>query len=310
MKSILRIVLTAFILLFLFELFFLVVSSIHSIVLESLLSLVKLILILLSLYFLATLQKHTKNEFYHLNDKFLKVFNTSPHGMMIVKISDATIKEVNRAFERVSGYSAEDVVGKSVLELGLWDQPEQRNEMLAILLKYHSFGPVEFKFIPKTGIPTKYTYSAQLIIINGENYLVSHIEEKHDKSSSGNEAKILLGQSLREIMSKEQLYKIPRLTLADLAEKLDTNKTYLSQVINREYGNFNEYVNKFRVMEACRMIQEGLDPRLSIDHLFSEVGFSSRTTFYEAFKKVTGVSPTQYRQINFNPVLPKSKPKI
>jgi PAS domain S-box-containing protein len=269
----------------------------NSLPFEATWSVVKLLFILASFSFLVRCHIRLINEIRHLEDKFLKVFNTSPHGMMIVKVSDATVKEVNSAFVRVSGYSAEEVIGKTTLELGLWQNPQQRDEVISFLMNYESFGPVEFKFIPKTGIPTKYFFTAQFIIIEGEKYLVAHIEEKHDRSSSGNEAKKLLNQKLREIMTEEELFKVPGLTLSDLAEKLDTNKTYLSQVINSEYGNFNEYLNKLRVIEACRLIQHGLDPKFSIDHLYSKVGFSSRTTFYATFKKFTGVSPSRFRQI-------------
>lgn len=227
--------------------------------------------------------------------------------MMIVKVSDATIKEVNTAFERVAGFSAEEVIGKTTLELGLWHQPQQRNEVISALLNYQSFGPVEYKFIPKTGVPTKYLYTAQFILIKGEKFLVAHIQEKYDKSLPGYETKNLLKQRLRDIMSNEAWFKVPGLTLSDLAEKLETNKTYLSQAINSEYGNFNEYLNRFRVIEACRLIQNGLDPRLSIDHLYSEVGFSSRSVFYDAFKKFTGVSPSRFRQVNSKEASNKSK---
>lgn len=259
---------------------------------------VKLGFILSSLWFLVVLHVRLKEDFLHLEDKFIKVFNTSPHGMAIVKVSDSTIIEVNTAFLTVSGYSADEVIGKTSIGQGMWHDPLQRSEMIAALLNYQSFGPVEYKFIPKTGKPTSFLLTAQLILIKGEKFLVAHFEEKADRASSGNEAVNILKQKLRETMSKEALYKIPRLTLSDLAEKLETNKTYLSQAINSEYGNFNEYLNKFRVIEACRLIQNGLDPRLSLDYLYSEVGFSSRTTFYEAFKKFTGVSPSRFLQIN------------
>jgi PAS domain S-box-containing protein len=259
---------------------------------------ITLILVILSSCFLVIFHILLKNNILDLEDKFLKVFNTSPHGMMIVKVSDAMIKEVNSAFSRVSGYSAEEVVGKTTLGLGLWHDPEQRKDVVSVLMNYESFGPVEYKFIPKTGVPTKFLFTAQFIFIKGEKYLVAHIEEKHDTAASGNETKNLLKQRLREIMSQEALYKTSGLTLSDLAEKLETNKTYLSQAINSEYGNFNEYLNRFRVIEACRLIQDGLDPRYSIDHLYSKVGFSSRTTFYIAFKRFTGVSPSRFRQIN------------
>ena len=284
----------------LLELFFIVLPGFKSEPVGIILSIIKLIIILLSCYFLVTFHIQLNIDFQDFQDKFYKVFNTSQHGMMIVRVSDAIIKEVNSAFSRVSGYSAEEVIGKSTLELGLWHDPEQRKEVVAVLMNFESFGPVEYKFIPKSGVPTKYLYSAQFVFIKGEKYLVAHIEEKHDKSAPGNEIKNLLKKRLQETMSNEALYKISGLTLSDLAEKLETNKTYLSQVINSEFGNFNEYLNRFRVIEACRLIQHGLDPKFSIDHLYSKVGFSSRTTFYIAFKKFTGVSPSRFRQINEN----------
>jgi len=282
----------------LIEVSFILVPGIKNELTGIILSLVKLILILLSSFFLILFHLRLKNNILDLEDKFLKVFNTSPHGMMIVTVSDGLIKEVNTAFSRVSGYSAEEVIGKTTIGLGLWHDPEQRKEVVSVLMNYESFGPVEYKFIPKTGIPTKYIYTAQFIFIKGVKHLVAHIEEKHDHTTSGNEIKTLLKKKLPEIMSNEALYKTSGLTLSDLADKLETNKTYLSQVINSEYGNFNEYLNRFRVIEACRLIQNGLDPKYSIDHLYSKVGFSSRTTFYAAFKKFTGVSPSQFRQIN------------
>jgi len=294
-------------LVFLTDLLFVFIPEIKNALSATIMPIIKLSLILSSSCFLVIFHVKLKTNFLDLEDKFLKVFNTSPHGMMIVKVSDATIKEVNTAFERVAGFSAEEVIGKTTLELGLWHQPQQRNEVISTLLNYQSFGPVEYKFIPKTGVPTKYLYTAQFIIIKGEKFLVAHIQEKYDKSLPGYETKNLLKQRLHDIMSNEALFKVPGLTLSDLAEKLETNKTYLSQAINSEYGNFNEYLNRFRVIEACRLIQNGLDPRLSIDHLYSEVGFSSRSSFYEAFKKFTGVSPSRFRQVNSKEALTKSK---
>ena len=295
-----------FILILLIEFLLIVMPGLKSETAGIIRSIIKLIFIISSFCFLIIFHIQLNIDFQDLADKFYKVFNTSPHGMMIVKVSDATIKEVNSAFSRVSGYSAEEVIGKTTLDLGLWHNPEQRKEVVSVLMNYESFGPVEYKFIPKTGVPTKYLYSAQFIFIKGEKYLVAHIEEKQDKSAPGNEVKNILKQRLHEIMTNEALYKISGLTLSDLAEKLETNKTYLSQGINSEYGNFNEYLNRFRVIEACRLIQQGLDPKFSIDHLYSKVGFSSRTTFYIAFKKFTGVSPSRFRQINDQETLRKN----
>jgi PAS domain S-box-containing protein len=296
--SILATLLAGSILLLLIDLVFCVIPVLKTELTGIVIFLVKLVFLLSSFCFLIFFHIGLKNEFLHLEDKFLKVFNTSPHGMIIVKVSDSAIKEVNSAFERVSGYSPEELKGKTTMGLGLWMNPEQRAQVISVMRNYETFGPEEIKFIPKSGIPAKYLFTAQFILIKGEKYIVAHIEEKVKKNHSGDEAKKLLKQHLREVIIKEELFKIPGLTLSDLSEKLETNKTYLSQAINSEYGNFSEYLNRLRIVEACRLIQNGLDPKFSIDHLYSEVGFSARTTFYAAFKKFTGVSPSQFHQIN------------
>ena len=258
---------------------------------------IKLALIISALVSLFLCLRMFRDKVYHLDDKFHKVFNTTPHAMVINTLSDGIIHEVNHAFVRITGKTAEEVIGKTAIGMGMYHKPEQRDEMITNLKANHTVGPIEMKFIIK-GTPRKFLYSAQLIIIKGEQYLIAHIEERKDSSHIGDDTKTLLKNKLNEIMFSQALFKNPDLSLPDLALRLETNKTYLSQTINSEYGNFNEYVNKLRVIEACRMIQHGLDPRLSIDHIYSEVGFSSRTTFYDAFKKFTGVSPSVFRQIN------------
>lgn len=259
--------------------------------------LINLILILSAMVSLFLCLRMLKEKIYHLDDKFHKVFNTSPHAMVINTLSDGIIQEVNSAFVRISGKTAEEVIGKTAIGMGLYYNPEQRNEIVSILKANHKVGPMEVKYLIR-GEPRKFIYSAQLIIIKGKQFLIAHIEQKRDSPHIGDETKNQLKSKLDELMSVQALFKNPALSLTDLAQRLETNKTYLSQTINSEYGNFNEYVNRLRVIEACRMIQNGLDPRLSIDHLYEEVGFASRTTFYEAFKRFTGVSPSVFRQIN------------
>lgn len=291
---------------FLSRLFFTVFTETTTAFTDIVLHITYLIFISGSCIFLVILHIRLKEDILHVEDKFHKVFNTAPHPMNIAKLYDATILEANSAFLRVSGYTMEEAIGKSTISLGLWNDPKQRNDFVAALVKYQTYGPVEYKFIPKSGKPTKFLVYAQIIIIKGEQYYVAHLEEKYDKTHASIETMNLLRQRLTELMVNEALYKTPGITLPDLADKLETNKTYLSQVINSEYGNFNEYLNKFRVIEACRLIQNGLDPRFNIDHIYLDVGFSSRTTFYNAFKKHTGVSPSRFLQINARPVSTKS----
>jgi len=101
-----------------------------------------------------------------------------------------------------------------------------------------------------------------------------------------------------EIVTKKAFCE-SNLSLNSVAEKLDTNRSYISRIINSVYGmNFNDYINKLRIQEACVLICNNQNPNFTIDHLFSEVGFTGKSTFYSAFKKYTGVTPAVFFKMN------------
>ena len=108
----------------------------------------------------------------------------------------------------------------------------------------------------------------------------------------------LLSQ-LNHLVQSEKIFLDPNLTLVNLAQKLDTNRTHLSQVFNEHHKvSFNDYINELRVKEACRLLMATTDKNVTIDQILSTSGFSSRTPFYAAFKKFTGVTPEVFKRMN------------
>ena len=104
---------------------------------------------------------------------------------------------------------------------------------------------------------------------------------------------------IEEEMVDKKAYLDANLNLMLVAEKLQTNRSYLSKIINSVYEkNFNDYINELRIKEACYMICNNTNANFTIDHLFSEVGFTSKSTFYSAFKKYTGVTPALFFKLN------------
>lgn len=84
-----------------------------------------------------------------------------------------------------------------------------------------------------------------------------------------------------------------------LASMVDTKYNYVSQVINERYGsNFNAFVNEYRIQEACKRIndQEHFG-HLTIEAVANSVGFKSRTSFVQSFKRYTGLTPSEYQRI-------------
>ncbi len=103
-------------------------------------------------------------------------------------------------------------------------------------------------------------------------------------------------RKLLHLLQKEKVYRDEGLTLASLAEKLSISSRHLSQVINESLGkNFRDLINEYRVKEAKQRLRR-LKGEESVLAICFEVGFNSKAAFYRAFKKVTGLSPTEYRK--------------
>lgn len=106
-----------------------------------------------------------------------------------------------------------------------------------------------------------------------------------------------LGTKLEEMMVVDRIYFDKDLSLVDLARKLDTNSSYLSSFINKNYKcNFTTYINLFRLREACVLLLSEEAEKLSIEQIADRVGFSSRTAFYVSFKKELKCSPARFRK--------------
>lgn len=102
--------------------------------------------------------------------------------------------------------------------------------------------------------------------------------------------------ALNAIFKEERIYRNKGLTIADVS-RISGHASYLiSQTINQELGlRFNEYVNKFRVDEATMRLKN-TNTNDKVEVIADEVGFSSISSMYQAFKKETGLTPHVYRR--------------
>ena len=96
-------------------------------------------------------------------------------------------------------------------------------------------------------------------------------------------------------METKRLYLQPRLTLQAVARLLSVHPHHVSQVINEKLNqNFFDFVNAYRVNHVKKILVEKNLKRYTISGLGREAGFNSRAAFYNAFKKLTNMSPKEY----------------
>jgi len=104
---------------------------------------------------------------------FRKVFESSPDSVLISTAKDGIIKDVNPGFCRLSGYSREDVIGKSGLKLNLWIDHKEREKIVNKLQNDGVCDSVEVKFRRKDGIIRNTLYSAVIMDIDGILHILS-----------------------------------------------------------------------------------------------------------------------------------------
>lgn len=104
-----------------------------------------------------------------------------------------------------------------------------------------------------------------------------------------------IGAKLERALENEDLYRNPDLTLRQLSDAVGTTEHRVSEVLNQHLEtSFYDFVNGRRIAEAKLILQQ--DRERTVLDIALEVGFNSKSTFYTAFKKVTGQSPAAFRR--------------
>lgn len=104
-------------------------------------------------------------------------------------------------------------------------------------------------------------------------------------------------EAINKLMEEEKVFLNSQLCLNDLALFLKINKNYISVLINETYQkNFFNYVNEFRLKESKKLLLNPQYDNLSIEGIAISCGFNSKSVFNPAFKKYTGLTPTEFKK--------------
>jgi AraC-like DNA-binding protein len=111
-----------------------------------------------------------------------------------------------------------------------------------------------------------------------------------------------LHTKLQALMEQQKVYKKEGLTIGELAELMNEQEYRLRRLINGQLGfrNFSDYVNQYRVNEACEILSDPAQTRKTILEIAYDLGYQSIGPFNKAFKELKGTTPTAYRKGQVN----------
>ncbi len=102
---------------------------------------------------------------------------------------------------------------------------------------------------------------------------------------------------IKEKIQEQELFTNPKLNLRSLSEAIGLKEKELSRLIN-DCGkvNFYRFINEYRIEKFKQLVQSSNTHHFTLLGLATEAGFSSKSTFYAAFKKLEGMTPKQYEK--------------
>jgi len=159
--------------------------------------------------------------------------------------------------------------------------------------------PIYFNTFYLSNIAFLFFYSILFFVSITSPSLVTSSDKKEKywySSLSNYESKELLHR-LNGYINETQVYRKSGLTLKELASSFGASERHLSQVINDLKGqNFFDFINSYRVEHAKQLLSQNNENRRTMFDIFWESGFNSKTTFNTAFKKFTGITPSEFQK--------------
>ncbi len=126
---------------------------------------------------------------------------------------------------------------------------------------------------------------------------IDTVNKEHSSENKDENLRTELIPAIEKLMLEDKPFTQKQFAINDMAQLLNTNRNYLSQIINDYYHtNFNNYINDLRIKESRKMLINSQFKHYSIEGVGEAVGFHSKATFNTSFKKFTGVTPSFYKE--------------
>jgi AraC-like DNA-binding protein len=119
---------------------------------------------------------------------------------------------------------------------------------------------------------------------------------RYEKSGLDPDAAARLLGTIDRVLKQDRLFADPQLTLARLASAVGSTSHQVSEVLNRyASAGFHELISRHRVADVKIQLADPAADRFTIEGIGASAGFGSRSALYSAFRRLEGVTPTEYR---------------
>ncbi len=149
-----------------------------------------------------TVRRKAEESLRLMEEKFSMAFRNSPDWIVVTTVADGRYIEVNESFLKITGYARDEVIGRTSVDLGIWQEPKDRAAMLKILDEHDRVRNLEVHFRVKSGDIRIMLWSAEVIEYGGEACLiiVAHdITEKRQLEEELLQSQIKLYQNHEEL---------------------------------------------------------------------------------------------------------------
>ena len=126
---------------------------------------------------LAMINQKLNSDIFAAKEHFENIFNTGPDASLIINNNDGRIITVNNSFCLSTGYSKNEVIGKTTSELNIWKNAENRAEVYKMLKSNSSFENLEFEFRKRDGSLITGILSGTIIRFNNESHMIAVVHD-------------------------------------------------------------------------------------------------------------------------------------
>jgi PAS domain S-box-containing protein len=161
-------------------------------------------------------------------ERFSKAFHSSPYGITLTRLSDGQIVEVNDGFVNITGYGTSELVEKTTIGLHLWQKTEDRAAFVDELSRSGMVQGREIQFRKKSGDMVTGIFWAEILLINGQKYILSSISDITERKRAEQEREKLIHELQEALAKVKQLRGL--LPICANCKKIRDDKGYWTQI--------------------------------------------------------------------------------